>query len=189
MLPLYEAKMIHHFDSRLRHLRRATEAQPKGHAAPPDSRATRRSRLRHPSRYWVRTRPKSIAEHLARRGWDKGWLLGWRDICRSTDERTVICSSCPALRPDTRSRYALDRRLGRTPGMANLCSFVLDYVARQKMAGTLMTYFIVKQLPVLPPAVLYGLLCHGLSSCALLTGSTARSRTVLHRMGHGAVRR
>lgn len=35
---------------------------------------------------------------------------------------------------------------------ANLCSFTLDYAARQKVSGTSLTYFVVKQLPVLPPA-------------------------------------
>ncbi|PZS30641.1 MAG: hypothetical protein DLM61_10290 [Pseudonocardiales bacterium] len=34
---------------------------------------------------------------------------------------------------------------------ANLCAFVLDYVARQKMAGTHLTYGYFTQLPVLPP--------------------------------------
>lgn len=36
--------------------------------------------------------------------------------------------------------------------LANLNSFVLDYASRQKLGGTHMTMFIVKQLPVLPPA-------------------------------------
>ena len=35
---------------------------------------------------------------------------------------------------------------------ANLASFALDYVARQKMAGTHLTYGYVTQLPVLAPS-------------------------------------
>ena len=35
---------------------------------------------------------------------------------------------------------------------ANLNSFVLDYILRNKMSGINLNYFIVKQLPVLPPA-------------------------------------
>ena len=34
---------------------------------------------------------------------------------------------------------------------ASLSSFVLDYVVRQKMAGTDLSYFIVQQLPVPSP--------------------------------------
>jgi hypothetical protein len=46
---------------------------------------------------------------------------------------------------------------GRTPGescslLANLNSLVLDYVGRQKVGGTDLSSFIVKQLPVLPPS-------------------------------------
>ena len=35
--------------------------------------------------------------------------------------------------------------------IANLNSLVLDYVARQKIGGVSLSYFILKQLPVLPP--------------------------------------
>jgi hypothetical protein len=55
--------------------------------------------------------------------------------------------------PDDRSGGPSSPRIGRGDLLlANLSSFVLDYVARQKIAGTSMTFFIVKQLPVLPPA-------------------------------------
>jgi hypothetical protein len=37
------------------------------------------------------------------------------------------------------------------PLEANLSSFVLDYCAHQKFAGTSFTYFLLKQLPILPP--------------------------------------
>jgi hypothetical protein len=40
---------------------------------------------------------------------------------------------------------------------ANLSSFVLDYVARQKFAGISLMYFFLKQLPVLPPSAYQGL--------------------------------
>ena len=35
---------------------------------------------------------------------------------------------------------------------ANLCSIVLDFVARHKVGGTHLNYFIFQQLPVLPPS-------------------------------------
>lgn len=40
------------------------------------------------------------------------------------------------------------------PGVAigNFSTYVLDFVLRQKMAGTNLNYFIMKQLPVLPPS-------------------------------------
>lgn len=44
-------------------------------------------------RYWVAE--NEVAAKLAAKGWDRGWLLGWRDICRSRDERTVIAAAIP----------------------------------------------------------------------------------------------
>ncbi|WP_177287631.1 hypothetical protein [Actinomadura madurae] len=84
--------------------------------------------------------------------WDKRWLLGWRDIARATDERTAIFSvlllsavghTLPLMMPTFSPVAGL---------YANMNSYVLDYILRQKMAGTHLTYGYVKQLPVLPPA-------------------------------------
>ncbi len=36
--------------------------------------------------------------------------------------------------------------------LANLTSLVLDFVARQKVGGTSLAYFYLKQLPILPPS-------------------------------------
>ena len=110
MLPLYEAKMIHHFNHRLGTYEGQTEAQANMGTLP---------RLTHDQqddprfvvmpRYWVqefdtlnkqKSKPdKPVYDHgvtskLEAKHWDHDWLLGWRDICRSTDERTVICW-CP----------------------------------------------------------------------------------------------
>ena len=94
-----------------------------------------------------------VTSRLEARHWDKGWLFGWRDICRSTDERTMICGVLPRAAvghtfPLMFSASALVDCL-----YANLASFVLDYAARQKLAGTHLTYSYVNQLPVLPPDV------------------------------------
>ena len=81
------------------------------------------------------------------------WLMGWRDICRSTDERTVIASVMPRvgvghtmpLVYTTQPPQLVAAMLG------NWSSLVLDFVARQKVGGTHLTYGYLKQFPVLPP--------------------------------------
>lgn len=81
------------------------------------------------------------------------WLIGWRDICRATDERTVIASVVPRSGTDFTVRTAMDmcpRNLAPAL-LANLNSMVLDFVCRQKIGGTHLADFIIKQLPVLPP--------------------------------------
>ncbi|MCC7169021.1 MAG: hypothetical protein IT459_01120, partial [Planctomycetes bacterium] len=144
-LPLYEAKMIHHFDHRwatyegldTRDLTDAEKADPACVALP---------------RYWV---PKEEVDARLAGRWDREWLIGWRDICRSTDERTVIAGVVP--RVGVGHKFPL-----MTPAdaiepkslaciVAMLSSFVVDYVARQKIGGTSLTYHYIKQFPVLPP--------------------------------------
>jgi len=81
------------------------------------------------------------------------WFMGWRDICRSTDERTVIASAMP--RAGVGDKFLLmwptTRPSGKAGLLANLCSFCLDYCARQKQGGTSLKYFVIKQLPIIPP--------------------------------------
>lgn len=82
------------------------------------------------------------------------WLLGWRDICRSTDERTVISTVIPAV--GVGNKYPLilsDRPIREIVALqANLSSLVFDFAARQKIGGITLNFFIAKQFPVLPPS-------------------------------------
>jgi hypothetical protein len=83
------------------------------------------------------------------------WLMGWRDICRSTDERTVIASVLPRVgvghkMPLLHFSPSISSER-RAAFYANLSALVLDYVARQKVGGTSLTYHYFKQFPVLPP--------------------------------------
>lgn len=81
------------------------------------------------------------------------WLMGWRDICRSTDERTVIASVMPRLGVG----HTLPLLFTEQPAiltaalLGNWCSLTFDYVARTKVGGTHLTYGYLKQFPVLPP--------------------------------------
>jgi hypothetical protein len=148
VLPLYEAKLIHHFDHRLASYDKRAEGSQDTELPrldPDEKNDPWRSPV---PRYWVDH--TEVDARLARRGWQRDWLLGWREIARSTDERTMICSVLP--------KAAVGNKipLGLTNGpahllLANLSSFVLDYIIRQKVAGTSVSFFIIKQLPVLPP--------------------------------------
>ena len=83
------------------------------------------------------------------------WLMGWRDICRSTDERTVIAGVIPRAGVGNNLPLMLfgdppDKRTVRAL-LGNLDILVLDFVARHKVGGTHLNYFVYKQLPILPP--------------------------------------
>jgi hypothetical protein len=144
-LPLYEAKMAHHFDHRWatydgmnsRELSLEEKGDPNRVAVP---------------RYWV---PHAeVAARLEQR-WERGWFIGWRDMTRNTDKRTLITSLIPAHGVGHKFLLLL---AGGEPAVVgalygNSCSLVLDYAARQKLGGTSMGNFVLKQLPVLHPEV------------------------------------
>ncbi|MFF4414908.1 Eco57I restriction-modification methylase domain-containing protein [Streptosporangium sp. NPDC001559] len=159
LLPLFEAKMVHHFDDRFGTYEGQTQAQANMGTLPRPTAAQKDDPgyVVQP-RYWVpkgeveeRLCPKDLVEGDRRfRKWDKGWLLGWRDICRSSDTRTVISATIPRAAVGDKYLLALVPRDAALL-QANLTSFVLDYSARQKIVGTSLKYFLFKQLPVLPP--------------------------------------
>ena len=148
LLPLYEAKMVHHYDHRFSTYGGATQEQLNVGTLP------RLSDLAHADpdasvlpRYWV---PETLVEEKLAR-WPNKWVLGWRDIARGGDERTLITTVIPRVGVGNKYPLAISQRDPVAGLQANLSSFVLDYVARQKLSGATMNYFIVKQLPVLKP--------------------------------------
>lgn len=146
--PLYEAKMIHQFDHRAVtydgvNSREVLETEKINPDFEPSA------------RYWV---PEvEVTNRLKDQGWTRNWLMGWRDICRSTDERTVIANVVP--RTAFGHTYPLcfahvEPQLAAA-FLANICSLVLDFVARLKIGGTHLTLGYLKQLPILAPSI-YG---------------------------------
>lgn len=81
------------------------------------------------------------------------WLMGWRDICRSTDERTVIATVIPRVGVGHTMPLCYTTQTAPLTAalLANWSSLSLDYLARQKVGGTHLTYGYLKQFPVLPP--------------------------------------
>ncbi len=153
VLPLIEAKMVHHFDHRFGdYADRSAEKEGTDTRNLPIIPATRLlDPLYSPTpRYWV---AESEVGKRLRGCWAREWILGWRDICRSIDQRTVIASLIPLAAVG--HKFPLIMPEGEPVLVAclyaSLCSFALDYTARQKVGGTSLTYFVVKQLPVLPP--------------------------------------
>jgi len=147
-LPLYEAKLIHHYDHRW--------ASYGGDGSSRDVTLEEKqdSAFLVTPRYWVERR--EVQARLKAQDWDRQWLMGWRDICRGTDERTVIASiapmvgvgnQMPLMVPDAKVDINLLACL-----MGNLSSIAYDFFARHKVGGTHMNYFIYKQLPVLTPS-------------------------------------
>jgi hypothetical protein len=85
------------------------------------------------------------------------WLLGWRDITNAGNERTLLMSVLPKTAVGNNfplifmPSMPVEKRLSLL-WLAN--SFVVDYVCRQKIAGTHINYFYLKQLPFPKPECL-----------------------------------
>ena len=100
-------------------------------------------------RYWIGE--SAVTERLSV-SWQQRWLLVWRDICRSFDERTVIAAIVPLSGTDFTLRVASLAKPNWAPNLlATLNAFVFDFVARQKLGGTHLSDYVTKQLPVSSP--------------------------------------
>ena len=82
------------------------------------------------------------------------WLQAFRGISRATDERTLLTGNIPWSGVGN-SAPVIDYKHGRAIAsalvLANMNSLPLDWGARFSVGGVNMNFFIVKQLPVLPP--------------------------------------
>ncbi len=81
------------------------------------------------------------------------WLMGWRDICRSNDERTMISAVIPAFANSDKFllMYPTSSPKLCAALLSNLSSLPLDFVARQKFGATSFKLFYMKQLPIFTP--------------------------------------
>jgi hypothetical protein len=78
--------------------------------------------------------------------------LLWRDVARSTDERTCIATIIPKVLASRKSpALGFNAPIPPVVLLANLNSFVFDYATRQKIGGISLSFFVLKQLPVLSP--------------------------------------
>ena len=149
-LPLYEGKMVQAFDHRAASVvnRKSNLFRP----GQPDR--TLDEEHRDPAfaprpRYWIDQQESPATQSYE-------WMLSFKDITASTNVRTMIAAvvpqvgcghTLPVLLPaddcfDGKSAARL---------LANLNSFAFDYVARQKVQSTHLTWYTVEQLPVIVP--------------------------------------
>jgi Eco57I restriction-modification methylase len=150
MLPLYEAKLVYHFDHRYATYAGATREQVnKGTLPKLGLEQHDESGCLPWPRYWVAER--DVNDALVDR-WERGWLLGWRDIAPSVNERTMIAATIPRTAVGDKFLLALPGSEPHACLQANLSALVLDYCTRQKHAGTSIKYHLVRQLPILPPS-------------------------------------
>ncbi len=153
MLPLYEAKMVQMYDHRAASvIVTETNWMRQGQTD-----ATALVDHQDPAfcpepRFWV-DRQECLAALDASDG--EPAFVAFKDVTSPTNQRTMIASfvpfcgvlnSAPLMRlPESQSWHK------RAALLANLNSFVYDFCARQKVGNVHLNFFIVEQLPTLPP--------------------------------------
>ncbi|WP_328914381.1 MULTISPECIES: Eco57I restriction-modification methylase domain-containing protein [unclassified Streptomyces] len=171
LLPLYEAKMLHHYDHRFSTYEGATEKQLAVGTLPRLTVDQHQDPAATPlPRYWVpeqdvptgesdknstEIEEAGVTTRLSGKGWTRNWVLGFRKICRSSDERTAITFMFPKGGLGDSGNILLlskDEQAGLV--YANSAALPLDYVLRQKLGGTNLNFFQFEQLPFLGPGQL-----------------------------------
>ncbi|MCF8706328.1 Methyltransferase domain-containing protein [Sphingobium faniae] len=151
-VPLYEAKMIHQFNHRFGDGGKLEERpvstgwpNPLSHEiADPDY-------VVHPW-YWVPS--TEVDSSFSERDWQRGWTFNWRRNARATDERTLLAVLIPRCGIGDNLFTAF---LAKSPNFfaafyANWNSLVVDLCLRQKAGGANMSFYLIEQLPILPPS-------------------------------------
>ena len=147
-VPLYVGRMIHQFDHRAASVVVNTGNLHNAAFSSDIALAQKRDPSFLPDpQFWV-TEPE------AQRGVTP---IAFRDIARATDVRTMIASIIPSAAAGNKAPLLLPAESGAFDApqqallLANLNALILDYVARSKVQGTNLNWFIVEQLPIVPP--------------------------------------
>jgi len=151
-VPLYESKMFYQFTHRHGDYGLVEDGERK-HVLP----EVPQHLLRDPNylvkpHYWI---PKAEVENRLHGKWSREWLICFRNVTDSrASVRTLVFSVLPSVGVGNSAPLLLtniDQVSLVACLLANLCSIVLDYITRQKVSGLNLNFFIVKQLPILPP--------------------------------------
>ena len=145
MLPLYEAKMVDAYDHRAADVVTSAAATKRQNQPSYLSSSDHldASRLAIP-KYWV------VEHGVPTRA---GWLLGFPRITSPTNHRTMLAGILPESAVGD-SVFLIEAGDAIDAGvlLGQLNSLVFDFVTRQKVAGLNLSFYYVRQLPILAPS-------------------------------------
>jgi len=149
LVPLLESKLIYQYNHRFSDFRDADEGK-RAHKLPANS----AEKLANPNYepepyYWL---PENSINSRLNGIWDKEWLLGWRRVTDGrASARTFISCIMPRFGASDSIFLILPKAEPKSAASLNAIfnSFILDYVTRQKLGGINLSYFVVRQLPIL----------------------------------------
>lgn len=151
-LPLYEAKMIQAYDHRAASVViEAGNWVRQGQTEPTTLAQHQNPEFLAQPRWWVAE--SSVASVLSDNNGPA--YLAYKDVTSATNQRTVIVAFVPHVALVNSAPLML---VGKEISLNSLCclvanlnSFALDFVARQKVGGVHLNFFIVEQFPIFSP--------------------------------------
>ena len=152
-VPLYEGKMVSFYDHRHANVVTSASALIRKGQSELLTQEEHFSPFSLPQpRYWVE---ESEMEQSLGTLWRSQWLFGWKQVTSPTNERTLIPYLIPRVGIGHSLYVAVPNTLPQVSEanaiallLANLSSYVCDYIVRQKLGGVNLTPFTFKQLPV-----------------------------------------
>jgi hypothetical protein len=151
-LPLYEAKMVQAYD----HRAAGVFVEAGNWVRQGQTEATTAALHQNPEfvvqpRWWINE--EAVANALEGRFRDS--YLCYKDVTSATNQRTMIAAMIPRVAAVNSAPLMLTGE-DITPRqtcclLANLNSFAMDFIARQKVGGVHLNFFIVEQFPIFSP--------------------------------------
>jgi N-6 DNA Methylase len=144
-VPLYEGKMISHYDHRFAEyvtgsvqtttLSDALHDMPMREVSP---------------RYWIKSADAHrYRRRVEKRGWGHDWALCWRNITSPGSARVMVATIVPSvIVGNSLQMVLLDDPYRISALQAIMSSLAFDYLARQKLSGNNLTLGLVKQLAI-----------------------------------------
>lgn len=146
LLPLYEAKMIWHYDHRFSTYENATQQNLNEGNLPQLSESEHKNPFKTiMPKYWISA--NDVVEALG--DYSKKWFFTGRGIAPATNERTFIYSIIPYVGLGHSGTF-IDHDLQVEDVcllLANFNSLVYDFVGSQKLGGPNLSAYILEQLP------------------------------------------
>ncbi len=149
-LPLYEAKMIWHYNHRFGTHEWSGSKEPTHNKLPElDDKQLELPNIYPMPKAWVQSIDvNKVCSRVPR------WFFCFRVIGSANVYRTFVGAIIPGMAVANSLAIIDSSRASALEYLclqANLCSFIEDYVLRQNIGGPNLNFFIVKQIPFLPP--------------------------------------
>ncbi|MBN1215716.1 MAG: hypothetical protein JXA99_09805 [Candidatus Lokiarchaeota archaeon] len=146
-MPLYEGKMIWHYNHRYNSVKIVEKGKYKQRSIKNNLIELKNPNFFNIPAYWVEE--KEILSRIPK-NYNKNWFLAYRDITGATNERTFVAAIIPKTATVSTIPISLSNKSPKELCLlfANLNSIIFDYIVRLKISGSHISLYIMEQLPV-----------------------------------------